>query len=130
MTIRKSHADYLEAIYVLQGRSGLVRSVDVARHLGFSKASVCTMLSVLIERGYIEKSDAPPYALALTETGSRIAAEVYERHCWFRDELVRAGVDGGTAEREACELEHAISAESFSLLRRAQEDRRSPGPNA
>lgn len=123
MTIRKSHADYLEAIHVLQGRSGLVRSVDVARYLGFSKASVCTMLAALIGLGYIEKGETPPFALSLTETGARIAAEFYERHCWFRDELIRAGVDGGTAEREACELEHAISAESFSLLRRAQENR-------
>ena len=33
--------DYLEAVLVLQKEKGMVRSVDVARHMGVSKPSVC-----------------------------------------------------------------------------------------
>lgn len=36
-----SGEDYLEAILVLQKKMGMVRSVDVARHLDVSKPSVC-----------------------------------------------------------------------------------------
>ena len=48
-----------------------------------------------------------------------MARQVYDRNCFFRELLRYAGVDGETADREACELEHAISPESFHLLRRA-----------
>lgn len=35
----------------------------------------------------------------------------------FRDLLIKLGVDEDTAERDACEMEHAVSAESFSALK-------------
>ena len=35
-----SGEDYLEAILVLQKKLGMVRSVDVARHMGFTKPSI------------------------------------------------------------------------------------------
>ena len=40
--MKKLHAsgeDYLEAILVLQKQKGMVRSVDMARHMGVSKPS-------------------------------------------------------------------------------------------
>ncbi len=40
MKLRASGEDYLEAILVLQRQKGMVRSVDVARHLEVSKPSV------------------------------------------------------------------------------------------
>lgn len=39
--LRASGEDYLEAVLVLQKEKGMVRSVDVARHMGVSKPSVC-----------------------------------------------------------------------------------------
>ena len=36
-----SREDYLEAILVLQQKKGMVRSVDVAQHMGVKKPSVC-----------------------------------------------------------------------------------------
>ena len=38
MKLHASGEDYLEAILVLQKKLGMVRSVDVARHMGVSKA--------------------------------------------------------------------------------------------
>ena len=39
--LHASGEDYLEAILVLKRKKGMVRSVDVARHLEVSKPSVC-----------------------------------------------------------------------------------------
>ena len=40
MKLHASGEDYLETILVLQKKLGMVRSVDVARHMGVSKPSV------------------------------------------------------------------------------------------
>ena len=122
VTIGKSQEDYLEAILVLEDRNGFVRSVDLARHLNITPASVCTMLRALAGAGYVEKKPSFPHTLSLTEEGRQVAEQTYARHCFFRKLLVGAGVDADTAEREACEMEHAISAASFRLLRRALEE--------
>ena len=47
MKLHASGEDYLEAILVLQKKRGLVRSVDVARHMGVSKPSVCHAVATL-----------------------------------------------------------------------------------
>ena len=41
MALHQSGEDYLEAILMLQKEKGVVRSVDVARHMDVSKPSVC-----------------------------------------------------------------------------------------
>ena len=50
MKLHASGEDYLETILVLQKKLGMVRSVDVARHMGVSKASVTHSLPVLRRR--------------------------------------------------------------------------------
>ena len=47
MKLHASGEDYLEAILVLQKQKGMVRSVDVARHLDVSKPSVCHAVATL-----------------------------------------------------------------------------------
>ena len=42
-----SGEDYLEAILVLQNKMGMVRSVDVARHLKITKPSVSHAVAIL-----------------------------------------------------------------------------------
>ncbi len=52
--MKKLHAsgeDYLEAVLVLQKEKGMVRSVDVARHMDVSKPSVCHAVVTLKEGG-------------------------------------------------------------------------------
>ena len=53
MGLRASGEDYLEVILVLQKQKGVVRSVDVARHLGVSKPSVCHAVATLREGGFL-----------------------------------------------------------------------------
>lgn len=53
----------------------------------------------------------------LTDIGREVAEKIYERHCFFTEQLIAAGVDPKTAETDACRMEHNISMESFEKLR-------------
>ena len=51
--ITPSGEDYLEAVLVLQQKQGMVRSVDVARHLEVTKPSVCHAVATLRDGGFL-----------------------------------------------------------------------------
>ena len=110
-----SGEDYLEAILVIQMRKGAVRSVDVARHLDVSKPSVSHAVATLKSGGFLTMDE--DYFLHLTDIGREVAEQIYERHRFFTERLIAAGVDPGTAERDACRIEHVISQESFEKIR-------------
>ena len=115
MKIHASGEDYLEAILILKKKSGMVRSVDLARHMGFSKPSISHAVGVLKDGGFVTV-DREGY-LHLTETGKEIAVKIYERHCVFTSGLINLGVDPEQAEQDACQMEHVVSDESFQKLR-------------
>ena len=114
-----SSEDYLEAILVLQKKMGMVRSVDVARHLDVSKPSVCHAVATLREGGFLTMEE--DNFLHLTDAGCEVAEQVYEKHRFFTQRLIAAGVDPKTAEADACRIEHVISEESFQRLKAAVE---------
>ena len=119
MELRASGEDYLEAILVLQKQKGIVRSVDVARHMDVSKPSVCHAVATLKSGGFLTMDD--DFFLHLTEVGREVAEQIYEKHRFFTERLIEAGVDPETAERDACRIEHVISEESFRRLKAAME---------
>lgn len=119
MKIYASGEDYLEAVLVLQKGKGMVRSVDLARHMGFSKPSISHAVGVLKNGGFLTV-DEDGY-LHLTEDGREVAEKIYERHQFFTEQLVAVGVDRETAERDACRIEHAISEETFQKLKASVE---------
>ena len=112
-----SGEDYLEAILVIQMRKGAVRSVDVARHLDVSKPSVSHAVATLKSGGFLTMDE--DYFLHLTDIGREVAEQIYEKYRFFTERLIAAGVDPGTAERDACRIEHVISDESFQCLKEA-----------
>ena len=115
MKLYASGEDYLETILILHRKMGMVRSVDVARHMGVSKPSVCHAVAVLQEGGFLIMDE--DHFLHLTEVGNEIAGKIYERHRFFTDRLIEAGVDPKTAESDACRIEHVISDETFCRLK-------------
>lgn len=115
MKIHASGEDYLEAVLVLQKNHGAVRSIDVARRVGVSKASVSYAVSALREGGFLTVDS--DYVLHLTETGRNVAEKIYERHQFFTEQFIAAGVDPEIAERDACRIEHAISQDTFEKIR-------------
>ena len=115
MKLYASGEDYLETILILHRELGMVRSVDVSRHLAVSKPSVCHAVAVLQEGGFLAVDG--DHFLHLTEQGRIIAEKIYERHRFFTDRLIEAGVDPKTAEADACRIEHVISDETFHRLK-------------
>ena len=117
MKLYASGEDYLEAVLVLQRKQGMVRSVDLARHMGFSKPSISHAVGGLKNGGFLIVDDDG--FLHLTAIGREVAEEIYERHLFFMEQLIAAGVDPKTAEADACRIEHIISDESFDRLKEA-----------
>ena len=122
MKLYASGEDYLEAVLVLQRKQGMVRSVDLARHMEVSKPSVCHAVATLRDGGFLTMDE--DHFLHLTDVGREVAERTYERHCFFTEQLIAAGVDPKTAEADACRIEHTISQDSFEKIRRAHEQER------
>lgn len=119
MRLYESGEDYLEAVLVLQKKLGEVRSVDIAHYIGVSKPSVCHAVNVLCNGGFLTRNNK--HVIALTEEGRKIAEKIYERHKFFKEQLISVGVSPNIAETEACRIEHCISDESFLKLKKHQE---------
>ncbi len=116
MKIMESGEDYLEMILILQNRTGAaVRSVDIAAQLNVSKASVSVAMKNLRNGGYIQMGEN--HEISLTKQGRTLAETIYERHLLFTDVLCSLGVDKDIAMKDACRMEHALSAESFEALK-------------
>ena len=121
MSVHESGEMYLEAIHVLTGKNGHVRSVDVSEYLGYSKPSVSRAMGILRNGGYITVDKDG--GITLTASGQQIAEKIYARHTLLTRLLIYIGVSEETAAEDACRLEHAISDESFEALQRYAADK-------
>ncbi len=113
--MKQSGEDYLESVLRIGRERGNVRSIDVARDLQVSKPSVSVAVHGLQEAGYLIIDG---HELSLTDAGREIAERVMERHEVFFHFLTGLGVEAKVAEEDACNLEHALSVESFEAIKR------------
>lgn len=114
-TMTQSLEDYLETIYILirDGGSACVR--DVAKSLDVKMPSV---VKAIHELKKLELVLQEPYsAIELTEKGRRLARSVLGRHTLLRSFLVKLGVSRKTADKDACRMEHILSAETLDKIR-------------
>ena len=107
-------------ILMIKQQHGYVRCVDVAEQLGVKKPSVSRAVKELSRSDHLVKN--ADGTLSLTETGLQLAEQIYEKHRFFTERLIAAGVDPKTAEQDACGIEHVISAESFQKLKKVFDD--------
>lgn len=114
--VNESSEDYLETILILSKRLPVVRSVDIANELNYTKPSVSIAMKNLREKKHITVTDAG--FIYLTDSGREIAEMIYERHETISRWLVSLGVPEKTAAEDACKMEHVISKESFDALKR------------
>ncbi len=115
MKIHESAENYLETILMLYNQKGMVRSIDVAHELGYSKPSVSVAMKNLRENGYITVS--PEGYITLLPLGQEIADRMLERHTLLTRWLISLGVAPEIAAEDACRIEHVISAESFAAIK-------------
>ncbi len=112
---------YLETILILKKKNDKVRSIDIAKELDFSKASVSRAIGKLREDEYILVDEFG--SIDLTDKGNKKAKEIYEKHIvltrFFRDVI---NVPEEIAEEDACRIEHVISDEVFEGLKKFLEE--------
>jgi DtxR family Mn-dependent transcriptional regulator len=110
--------DYLSCIYRLAGKSnGMVRIAAIAGALGCSKPSACRATDVLAGMGLLTKHRYKGFTL--TAAGIAKAEALHERFgllCRFLTDILK--LDPASAERDACGLEHAVSADLYSAIAR------------
>ena len=74
--VQESAEDYLETIYLLLEKNGAVRSVDIAREMGFSSRASVAPFQSATRRGYISMQKCGD--ILLTDAG-KTRASVFTR---------------------------------------------------
>ena len=115
--MNKSAEDYIKTLYILKRKNDRVRSVDIARELGFSRASVSAAVTGLRNENIIVMQRNGE--LEFTDKGERIASHIYERHTILSRFLSYvAGVDEETAKADACSMGHFISERTYKGIKK------------
>ncbi|MCL2409937.1 MAG: metal-dependent transcriptional regulator [Oscillospiraceae bacterium] len=120
MSTRESAENYLETILILSQSGNPVHSIDIVKELGYSRPSVSVAMKNLRESGYIAV-DGDGH-ITLSDSGREIAQNIYDRHTLIADWLIFLGVDKETAVSDACKMEHDMSEQSFSAIRKHIEE--------
>lgn len=115
MQLQESAEMYLETIYLLSKKKNIVRSIDVAEYMNYSKPSVSRAIGLLKNGGYIlmDKDGS----LTLTEKGNETANKIFERHTILSKLLIKIGVLPDVATKEACKIEHVISDDTLKKIK-------------
>ncbi len=109
----ESLENYLETICLFGGEN--VKSIDLAKHLNVSRASVNKAINTLIEEGLVEKELYGD--ISLTKTGKEISSKVLWKHNMLKKFLIEIlDVPPVIANTEACGIEHSISDETAKKL--------------
>ena len=104
--------DYLEIIHILRQSVQNVGVTDIAKALGLSKPSVTRAIKSLKNNSLVIQEKYGK--IVLTPEGEKIAESVYSKHKVLRKFLKEVlGISEGTAEIDACKIEHVISKETL-----------------
>lgn len=111
----QSLEDYLEAVYMLISEEKPAQVRDIANMLSVKMPSV---VKAVHELKNLELVTQEPYApVKLTPKGLKLARLIMNRHTLLRSFLVKLGVSRKTADRDACLMEHILSAETLDKIR-------------
>jgi DtxR family Mn-dependent transcriptional regulator len=110
-----SMEDYLEAIAKLGERNKAVRVKQLSERLRVKMPSVTSALKRLSEQELVKHERYGH--VKLTAEGDKVARDVIGRHEALTRFFGQAlGIDGKTAEEDACKIEHVISSSSMERL--------------
>lgn len=85
MKLYTSGEDYLEAILVLHNKMGMACSFDGVRHIEVSNLSVYYAIAILQHSNFFTMDE--DHFLHLTKVDLKIVEEIYEQHCFFKEQL-------------------------------------------
>lgn len=113
--LSESMEDYLETILSLEQEHKVARAKDIADRMGVLRGTVTGALKSLAEKGLINYE---PYSfITLTPKGRAIGREVTRRHGIIRNFLQQVlDLDAGSAEQNACRMEHAMDRAAIDRL--------------
>lgn len=111
--------DYLEAIYCIAKEKDKVKTSDITSFLGHKPPSVTEMMEKLSKEGLVKHKKYG--TVSLTPQGMRVAEEVGSRHMALISFLELLGVDRGTAEIDACKIEHVVTRRTMNRLKKLVE---------
>jgi len=111
---KKTIEDYVELIYVLQGRDEKVHTNDIASALNINPASVTEIFQKLSNEGYINYEKYS--GVTLTEKGKKIAINTKKKHSILKNFIMILGVDEKIADEDACKIEHIVNPETMARL--------------
>ena len=114
-TMTQSLEDYLEAVYILISEDRPAQVRDVAKMLSVKMPSVVKAIHELKRLGLVTQK--PYAAIELTVKGARVAKHVLNRHTLLRSFLMQLGVSRRNADKDACLMEHILSAETIDRIR-------------
>lgn len=110
--MQESGENYLETIFLLQRNNGKVRSVDVARELGYSKPSVSRAMGLLKDQGLIEIVSGE--GIKLTKTGNQKAKAMVDKHETIAQFLMMTtDIDSETAQKDAARMRYFLSDKTY-----------------
>lgn len=124
MAVSEAIENYLETIYILSLSQNEVHAIDICGYLSYSRPTVSIVLRQMRESGLVTVDDLNH--IHLTQEGLSIASSLYERHTILSELFVALGVDRETAQRDACKVEHDLSEETFTALKRHAEQMLAP----
>ena len=111
----KALEDYLEEIHVLILQKGRARVRDVVQDLHVKMPSV---VKAITELKKLELVNQEPYGdIELTPKGRKLAANVLGRHKLLKAFLVKLNVPDEVADKDACLMEHILSATTLDRIR-------------
>ncbi|UCE39415.1 MAG: metal-dependent transcriptional regulator [Thermoplasmata archaeon] len=112
----KTIEEYIEVIHNLEKKHGHVHTNDLAANLGVSPPSATEMVQKLSKKKLVNY--VPYRGVTLTKDGEKIAKELIKTHKTLAEFLEIIGVNKKNAEKDACQIEHHVSAQTVKQLNR------------
>jgi DtxR family Mn-dependent transcriptional regulator len=112
--LNSTEETYIETIDALTRECGYAVVTDIARRLKVKSPSVTGMLKKLDGLGFVKYT---PYRnVALTDKGRDLAVFLKNRQKSLETLMALLGVDGASAELDACQIEHVLHASTLHKL--------------
>jgi len=114
MKLSQSLEDYLEMVHMLQQERRIARVKDIADAISVKMPSVTKAIMELKKLGLVTQE--PYRGVELTPEGLAAASEILGRHILLKKFLVCIGVSEEVANKDACNMEHILSAETLEKI--------------